>query len=85
MVVELKRRVEEHCGKGVPEKACLLELEWYIEEVIVTYVQCERYREKGCPIEANKRQRVIKDRQRWCGYIRKVAQPREAKVQQSSM
>ena len=25
-VAELRKRVEEHCGKGVPEKVCLLEL-----------------------------------------------------------
>jgi len=60
----LRRRAEEHCGKGVPEEACLLELGWCTEEVIVIYVQCERYGEKGCHVGKNRRQGVIKDKQR---------------------
>jgi len=59
----LRRRAEEHCGKRVPEEAHLLELEWCTEEVIVMYVQCKRCGEKGCHIEKNRRQEVIKDRQ----------------------
>jgi len=35
---ELRRRAEEHCGKGVLEEAHLLELEWCMEEVIVKYM-----------------------------------------------
>jgi len=53
---ELKRRAEEHYGKRVPEEACLLELGWYMKEVIVTYVQCKRCGEKGYHAEENKRQ-----------------------------
>ena len=63
-VAELTKRVEEHCGKGVPEETCLLKLGWYMKEVIVTYVQCKRCREKGCHVEKNRRQGMIKDRQR---------------------
>jgi len=80
----LRRRAEEHCSKGVPEKAHLLELGWYMKKVIVTYIQCERCGEKGCHMEKNRRQGVIKDRQRWYRCIGKAARPREAKVQQGS-
>jgi len=66
LVEELRRRAEEHCGKEVPEEACLLELGWCIEEVIVTYMQCERCREKRYYMEENRRQGVIKNKQRWC-------------------
>jgi len=76
-VAELRKKVEEHCGKGVPEKACLLELGWYIEKVIVIYVQCKKCKEKGCHVEENRRQGVIKNRQRWCGCIEKVAHGQE--------
>jgi len=34
-------------------------------------VQCERCREKGCHVEENRRQEVIKDRQRWYGCQKK--------------
>jgi len=33
-----------------------------MEKVIVMYVQCERYEEKECHVEKNRRQEVIKDR-----------------------
>ena len=46
------------------QEARLLELEWCTEEVIVTYVQCERWREKGYHVEENRKQGVTKDRQR---------------------
>jgi len=88
-VVELTKRVEEHCGKGVPEEAYLLELGWYMKEVIVTYVQCKKYREKRCHMEKNRRQGVIKDRQRWYGCQKKeekkAVHPTEGKVQQSGI
>jgi len=80
LVVELKKKTEKHCSKGMPEKACLLELGWYTKEVIVMYIQCERCGEKECHVEENKRQGVIKDRQRWCRYKGKAAWPRETKV-----
>ena len=51
----MRRKAEEHCNKGVPEKAYLLELGWCMEEVIVTYVQCERCGEKGCHVKKNRR------------------------------
>jgi len=54
--------VQEHCEKGIPGKACLLELGWYIEEVIVTYVECEKCREKGYHVDDNRGQEVIRDR-----------------------
>ena len=70
-MAELTKRAEEHCGKGVLEEACLLELGWYMKEAIVTYVQYERCGEKRCHVEKNRRQGVIKDRQRWYGYQKK--------------
>ena len=51
----MRKRAEEHCGKGVPEKVCLLELGWCTEQVIVTYVQCKRCGEKGYYVEENRR------------------------------
>jgi len=88
-VKELRRRVEEHCGKEVPEETHLLELGWCIEEVIVMYMQCERCREKRYHVEKNKRQEVIKDRQRWYGCQRKRKRkqhtPTEGKAQQSGI
>jgi len=87
-VEELRKKAEDHYSKGVPEKALLLELEWCTKEVIVTYMQCERCRKKGCHVEENRRQGVIKDRKRWCGCQgkreEKAAWPRETKAQQSS-
>jgi len=56
--------VQEHYGEGIPDETCLLELGWYNEEVIVTYVECERYRKKGCYVEENREQGVISNRQR---------------------
>ena len=55
LVVELRKKAEEYCGKEVPEKALLLELEWCTKEVIVIYVQCKRCGEKECHIEKNKK------------------------------
>jgi len=59
-----------------------------MEEVIVTYIECERYGKKRCYIEKNRRQEVILNKQKWCGYAkreeRKVVCPREGKAQQSS-
>ena len=40
-------------------------------------MECERCRQKGCQVEENRGQRVISDRQKWCGYQKR-------KVQQSS-
>ena len=42
-IEELRKRAEEHCSKGVPEEAQLLELGWYTLETIVTYNEC-----RGC-------------------------------------
>ena len=42
-IEELRKRTEEHCSKGVPEEAQLLELGWYTLETIVTYNEC-----RGC-------------------------------------
>jgi len=64
----LQQKVQEHYGEGIPDEACLLELEWYTKEVIVLYVECKRYRQKGCHVEENREQRVISDKQKWCGY-----------------
>ena len=35
-------------------------------------------------MEENRRQGVIKDRQRWCEYIEKAVWPRKAKAQQKT-
>ena len=61
---ELRKKTKDHYGKGMPEKVLLLELGWCTKEVIVTYVQYDRCREKGCHVEENRRQRVIKDKKR---------------------
>ena len=61
---ELRKKAEDHYSKEVLEEALLLELGWYTKEVIVIYVQCDKYKEKGCHIEENRRQGVIKDRKR---------------------
>ena len=61
-IEELRKRAEEHCGKGVPGKAQLLELGWYTKEVVVSYLLCERCRSQGCHIENNREQEVISRR-----------------------
>ena len=61
---ELRKKAEDHYSKEVLEEVLLLELEWYTKEVIVIYVQCDKCEEKGCHIEENRRQEVIKDRKR---------------------
>jgi len=84
-VKELRKRAEEYCGKGIPEEACLLELGWCTKKVVVSYLACERCRKRGCHMEENKGQGVISNRKleemKWCGYIGKAVQPREAKAQ----
>jgi len=51
-------------------------------------VECERYGQKGCHIEENRRQGVILNRQKWCGCQKrkeiKAVCPIEGKVQQGS-
>ena len=64
LVHVLRRKVQEYCGESILDEACLLELGWYMKEVIVTYVEYERYGNKDCHMEENKGQEVIKDRQR---------------------
>jgi len=80
--------VEEHCRKGIPEEAQLLELGWYMKEVVVLYLACKRCGNQGCHVKDNRGQGVISRRKleemKWCGCIGKAAQPREAKAQQSS-
>jgi len=41
-IEELRKKVEEHCGKGIPRKARLLELGWMTEEIVVLYLTCVR-------------------------------------------
>jgi len=60
----LRQKVQKHCGEGIPDEACLLELGWYMEEVIVIYVECKKCGKKRCHVEENREQGVIKDRQR---------------------
>jgi len=63
-VEELRKRAEEHCGRGVPEETQLLELGWCIREVVVSYLTCERCRSQRCHVEDNRGQRVI-SRRKW--------------------
>jgi len=63
--------MQEHCGEGVPDGACLLELGWYMKEVIVLYVECGRCRQKECQVEENRGQGMISDRQKWYRYQKK--------------
>jgi len=56
---ELKKKAEEHCGKGVPEEAWLLELGWYTPEIIVTYNKCRGCGRKGSYAEDNRGQGVL--------------------------
>ena len=56
--------MQEYCGEGVPDKAYLLELGWIMKEVIVSYMECERCRQKGYQVEENRGQEVISDRQK---------------------
>jgi len=65
---ELRKRVEEHCGKGVLEKARFLELEWYTPELIVIYNKCRGYGRKGSYAEDNRGQGVLQNRTFWYGY-----------------
>ena len=51
---ELRKKAEEHCRKGVPGEARLLELEWYTPEIIVTYNECEVCGRKGSYVEDNR-------------------------------
>jgi len=44
-IEELRKKAEEHCEKGVPREAQLLELGWMTEEVVVSRreeVSCRR-------------------------------------------
>jgi len=89
-IEELRKKAEEHCRKGVPREARLLELGWMIEEIVVSYLTC-KCGEKGSHVEDNWGQGVIPfwkwKELSWCGCKGKtegkVAQPREAKAQQS--
>ena len=79
--------MQEHYREGIPDEVCLLELVWYTKEVIVPYVKCERCGQKGCQVEENRGQRVIPDRQKWCGCQKRketeAACPEKGKAQQS--
>jgi len=70
-VEKLRIRAEVYCGKGVPEEAQLFELEWATKEVVVSYLICKRYRERGCHVEDNRGQGVIPWARHkalsWCG------------------
>jgi len=85
----LRQRAQEHCGEGILDMACLLELRWHMKEVIVSYVECEKCGQKGCHVEENRGQGVISDRQKWCRCQKRkeaeAAYPRREKVQQSGV
>ena len=65
-----------------------MELEWHTKEVIVLYMECEGCGQKGCHVEENRGQRVISDRQKWCGCWKRrkteAVHPKKRKAQQSS-
>ena len=81
----LRQKTQKYCREDIPDGAYLLEIGWYTEEVIASYVKCERCGQKEYYIEENRKQRVIRDRQKWCRCQRreeeKMAWPREAKAQ----
>jgi len=83
---ELRKRAEDHCGKGVPREAQLLELGWMTKEVVVSYLTC-KCGEKGSHVEDNQGQGVILfwkwKELSWYGCKGEAVRPREAKVQQS--
>jgi len=87
-VEELRRRAEEHCGRSVPKEAHLLELGWYTEKVIVSYLTYKGCRSKGCHVEDNRGQGVISFKRwkvvSWCGCKKrreeKTAWSREAEA-----
>ena len=66
-IEELRKRAEEHCGKGVPEETQFLELGWYVPGMIVMYTKCRGYGRKGSYAEDNRGQRVLQGRTFWCG------------------
>jgi len=37
---KLRKRAEEHYGKGVPEETQFLELGWCVPGIVVTYTEC---------------------------------------------
>ena len=55
---ELRKRAEEHCRKGVPREARLLELGWMTEDIVVSYLTC-KCGEKGSHVEDNRGQGVV--------------------------
>jgi len=69
-VEKLRIRAEVYCGKGVPEEAQLLELGW-VTEVVVSYLVCKRYGNRGCHVENNRGHGVISRRKleemKWYG------------------
>jgi len=62
LIEELRKRAEEHCGKGVLEEIQLWDLGWCTREVVVFYLVCEKCEEKGCHVKDNRGQRVISRR-----------------------
>ena len=69
-IEELRKKAEEHCGKGVPRETRLLELGWMTEEVVVSYLTC-KCGKKGSHVEDNWGQGVILfwkwKELSWCG------------------
>jgi len=51
-IEELRKKAEEHYGKGISREAQLLELEWMTEEIIVLYLTC-KCGKKGSYVEDN--------------------------------
>jgi len=69
-IEELRKKAEEHCGKGVPKEVQLLELGWMTEDIVVSYLTC-KCGEKRSHVEDNRGQGVIPfwkwKELSWCG------------------
>jgi len=78
----LRKRVEEYCGKGIPEEAQLFEIGWMTKEVVVSYLTCWCGK-KGCHVEDNWGQGVIPnwkwEEMCWCGCKKESSAPTERK------
>jgi len=86
----LQQKTQEHCGKGISNEACLLELEWYTKEVVVLYLVYKKYGKQGYHVKENRGQGVISRRKleelKWCGCLkkeeRKAVHPTKGNAQQ---
>jgi len=61
-----------------------LELGWYTQEVVVSYLACKRCSKRECYVEENREQEVISNKKleemKWYRCIGKAAWSKETKV-----